>query len=65
MTPLYGSLFALGRSSATVAFTPYSLSALMAAYEADAITGLSNGGAVASWTDSSGHSRTLAQVTIQ
>ena len=47
----------------TSPFTPQQLPDLLAWYKADAITGLTNGAAVASWTDSSGFGRHVTQAT--
>lgn len=44
-------------------FDPSSVSSLAMWEKADAITGISNGGAVATWSDSSGNGRDLTQAT--
>lgn len=45
------------------AFSPTDVANLFAWYKADAITGLNNNDTIASWSDSSGNSRTLTQST--
>ena len=45
----------VGVNSAEVRATPSIVAAVQAWFKADAITGLANGAAVSSWTDSSGH----------
>lgn len=51
------------KPGAGAAFDPSTVPGLQAWYDASAITGLSDGAAVASWSDRSGNSRTLTQAT--
>lgn len=55
--PLLGT----GPSSGGAAFTPASVSGLVAWYDAAALTGLNDGDAMATWADASGNGRDLAQ----